>query len=310
MCIPSLRFFLAMERLTGLSLVNATNGPSPHPRKLDLPISLDGEMRQRALTLDVVRRLCTNEERLACSLDLPIGYLYRGTIEESEAIQIIGRTGASRLDSHSPTQIGSPFYRFELSRDANLRSGERLGLISWHQGAQQDDPVLHELTWVFQQAARFNDNQLRVHVSLQKEVIEALIATSSTRVANDAHELLTTLEVDLADDELRQRGLLGSSTCVVIQLDTPDPHWVPAAHATVTTAMIANDSGEHTAVVQMIDPHDANAHEGASFAELRSAFADRFAIDLADVDRVTYGAAINVLAELLGHRSSEVRFEY
>jgi hypothetical protein len=307
-CVPSLRFFLAMERITGTSLVNATNGPSPHARKLGKPISLAEEVHQRALTLDVVRRLCTSEERLACSLDAPIGYLYRGTAEKSEAIQVIGRSGATPLESDLPTQIGSPFYRFELSRAAHLQLDERLGLISWHEGPNQDDPVLHELTWVFQQAARFNDTQLRIPVRLERENLEAFVAASSVRTASDAMALATAL--GLSDEHFGSGGLLGSTTYVVIKLDTPDPHWVPAAHAIVTVASIANETGEHTAVVHLIDPDGANPLAGASFAEATQAFSDHFEIDPASVDRMTSGVATSVLPELLGHRSSEVRFEY
>ncbi|MHB8245137.1 MAG: hypothetical protein ACYDGN_07230 [Acidimicrobiales bacterium] len=308
--VPSLRFFVAMERLTATTLVSAVNGPSPHPRKLDVLLSLDEEMRRRAATLETVRRLCTAEERLACSLDVPIGYLYSGTVEHNEAIHVIGRTGATRLEQDVPVEIGTPFYRVELSHLAGLGPGEPLGLITWHRGAQQADPILHELTWVFQQSAKFNERQRRVPVKLDREVLERLIGASSARMASDALELMSALGLEISDDDLAKRGIRGSTTCVVVRLDSPDPHWVPGAHATVTAAVIPNDSGEHTAVVHVVAPDEANPDRGKGFDDMRSAFTTRFGIDPADADRMTYGAAINTLAELLAYRTSEVRFQY
>ena len=309
-CIPSLHLFLAMERLTGTSLVNATNGPSTHPRKLDVTISLDDEMRQRALTLETTRRLCTAEERLACSLERPIGYLYRGTVENSEAIHVIGRTGAVRFEGDVTVEFANPLYRVQLSRLADLQFGERLGLATWHLGSQQTDPVLHELTWVFQQAAKSNEQQLRVLVKLDRNVLEGLIATSSARQATDAIRLMTALDMDVSREDLLKRGVLGSQTCVLIHLDTPAPHWVPAAHASIVTTTVGNESGEHTATVHLIGLQDANPATGKSWGEARQAFAERFGIDPTSAYFMTTGVAIDTLAKMLGHRTSEVRFEY
>jgi hypothetical protein len=308
--VPSLRFYLAMERLRGTSLVNATNGPAPHPPKLENPISLDEEMRLRAATLASVREMSSTVERLASSLDTPIGYLYRGTRENSEAIHVIGRTGAERLQGQSVVPFGDAFYRVELARTADFGPGERLGLISWHQGVQQNDPVLQELLWVFQQSARFNEHQRRVVMKLDAEELSVAIAAASARAVSDALHLQSDLEIAISDEELRSRGLWGSKTCVVLHLDTPDPHWVPGAHATVMAATIANDSGEETAEVVVLAPDEANPFGGASFDEVRTAFADHFGVDPAGVDRMTHGVAIYTLAELLGHRTSEVWFEY
>lgn len=309
-CVSSLRFLIAMERLTGTSLVNATNGPSPHPRKLAVPISLDDEMQQRAQTLETARRLCTAEERLACSLERPIGYLYRGTAGNSESIHVIGRSGATRLDGDVTAVFGNALYRFELSRLSDLQPGERLGLITWHQSAQQDDPVLHELTWVFQQAAKANEHQRRVLVKLDGDVLRDLIAASSVRMAADAMELRSALAWVVSDEDLLKQGLLGSETCVLIHLDTPDPHWIPAAHASIMATTVGNASGQHTAAVQLIEPDDANPATGKGWDEVRSAFAERFGIDPTAVDHMAGGGAIDTLAKLLGYRTSEVRFEY
>jgi hypothetical protein len=309
-CVPSLRFFLAMERLRGTSLVNATNGPSAQPPKLDTPISLDDEMRQRALTLDTVRSMCTKLERLAASLELPLGYLYRGTAESSEAIHVIGRSGAEAMQGASAVPFGDAFYRVELERAAGLGPGQQLGLITLHQGAQQTDPILHELLWVFQQTARFNEHQQRVLIKLDKQSLETAIAATSTRVANDALHLKSALQVETTEEDLRNRGLRGSKTCLVLHLDNPDPHWVPAAHATIMSTTVANDSGEHSAEVILLASEDANPFTGPSFDEVRTAFANQFGVDPAGVDRMTYGVAINTLAELLGYRTSEVQFEY
>jgi hypothetical protein len=309
-CVPSLRFFLAMERLTGTSLVNATNGPSSNPPKLEIPISLDDEMRRRALTLETARTMSSPLERLAASLEVPIGYLYRGTVENSEAIHVIGRAGAERMEGETAVPFGNAYYRVELARAADLGPGERLGLITWHQGAQQNDPVLQELLWVFQQTARFNEHQRPVLVKLDAEGLSAAIAATSARVADDALQLKTALGVEISDDDLRKRGLTGSKTCVVLHLDKPDPHWVPAARATIMAAIVANDSGEHTAEVLLLAPEGANPFGGASFDEVRTAFADHFGVDPTGVGRMTHGVAIYTLAELLGYRTSEVRFEY
>jgi hypothetical protein len=308
--VCSLRFFLAMERLTGTTLVNGINGPSSHPPKLAVAVSFDEEMRQRSLTLDTVRRLCSPEERLAYSLEEPIGYVYRGTAENSETAHVIGRTGVTHLEGDVPTFIGNPLFRFELARHAEVGPGERLGLITWHQGVQQEDPVLHELTWAFQQAAKFNEHQRRVLVRLEQDELERRFAEASARMASDALELMSVLGLEVSEDELRKRGLRGSTTYVVIHLDRPDPHWVPAANATITAATVANGSGEHSAAVHLIASEDPDPHGGLSFAAVRAAFADRFGFDPTDVERMTYGAAIETLAELLGYRSSEVRFEY
>jgi hypothetical protein len=310
LCVCSLRFFLAMERLTGTTLVNPVNGPSSHPRKLDVPISLDEEMRRRSITLDTVRRLCSPEERLACSLEEPIAYVYRGTAENSVAAHVIGRTGATPLDGDVPTLIGNPLFRFELARRADIGPGERLGLITWHQGAQQEDPVLHELTWAFQQVAKFNEHQRRILVRLEQDELERRIAEVVARTASDAMELMSAVGLDVSEDDLTKRGLRGSTTCVVIHLDKSDPHWVPAAHATITAATVPNSSGEHMAAVHLIAPEDPDPHRGTSLAAVRAAFADRFEIDPTAIDRMTYGAAIETLAVLLGYRSSEVRFQY
>jgi hypothetical protein len=75
-------------------------------------------------------------------------------------------------------------------------------------------------------------------------------------------------------------------------------------------ATVANDSGEHTAEVLLLAPEGANPFGGASFDEVRTAFADHFGVDPTGVDRMTHGVAIYTLAELLGYRTSEVRFEY
>jgi hypothetical protein len=223
-----------MERLTGTSLVNATNGPSSNSPKLEIPISLGDEMRRRALTLETARTMCSPLERLAASLEVPIGYLYRGTVENSEAIHVIGRAGAERMQGEIAVPFGNAFYRVELARAADLGPGERLGLITWHQGAQQNDPVLQELLWVFQQTARFNEHQRPVLVKLDAEGLSAAITATSARVAEDALQLKTALGIEVSDDDLRKRGLTGSKTCVVLHLDKPDPHWVAAGVITRT----------------------------------------------------------------------------
>lgn len=309
-CVPSLRFFLAMEKIRGSSLANATNGPSPHAPKLDAAISLEDVMRQRALTLETVRSMCSPEELLAGSLELPIGYLYRGTFENSEAIRVIGRAGAERLQDESTVPFGSAFYRVELGRIAGLMPGERLGRITWNQGAIQADPVLSELLWAFQETARFNEHQRRVPVRLNEEVLTAAISAASARMAKDARQLISALEIEVSDNDLLKRGLKGSKTLALLHLDNPDPHWIAGAHATITTVTIANDSGEHSAKVVVIAPRDASPGGESNFNETRTAFAAHFGIDPTAVDQMTMGVAIDTLAKLLGHRTSEIRFEY
>ena len=134
--------------------ITAINGPPARPLQLTVPISLDEEMSQRALALETIRELCSVEEQLPCSLDAPIRHLYRGSVEHNETVHIIGRAGDTRLEQSPSLPFGSSFNRIKLSLVAELGPGERLGLITWHGGAQQDDPVLHELTWLFQQAAK------------------------------------------------------------------------------------------------------------------------------------------------------------
>ena len=309
-CVPSLRFFVAMERLTGTSLLNAVNGPSPHPRKLDVPISIDEEMRLRAATLETARRLCSNQERLACSLEAPTGYLYLGTAELSEAIHLVGRPGATRLKEHVPALFGSLLYRVEISRQANLVSGERLGLMTQHQGSQQTDPVLHELTWLFQQTAKYNEYQRRIVVNLEASNLETLIANSSTRMASDALELMSSLHLKVDDDDLQRRAVMGSSTYALVHLDSPDSQWVPGAKASIVWAIIPNHSGEHTATVHLNAQRESNGAPNTSYLDVKRSFANRFDFDPTDVDRMTYGMAIDSLAVLMGHRTSELRFQY
>ncbi len=139
-CVPSLRFFLAMEQIRDVSLINAVNGPSSHSPNMDVAISLEDEMQQRARTIDTIRSMCSPEELLAGSLEFPIGYLYRGTFDKGEEIRIIGRVGAERLQEKSTVPFGSAFYRVELERIAGLMPRERLGRITLHQRTSKPIP--------------------------------------------------------------------------------------------------------------------------------------------------------------------------
>jgi hypothetical protein len=308
-CVPSLRFFLAMERLRGTSLVNAVNGPSTRTPKLAVPMALEDEMLQRARTLEAIRELCTPIERLAASLEKPIGYLYQGSTEESLAIHVIGRGGAERFDTDSLTPFLAPFFRVELARGADLAPDEHLGLISLHHGKDQNDPTLHEMLWVFQQTARFNQQQGRASISLDSPTLETLIAASSVRMASDAAFLISALEIGVPDESLAENGLLGSRTCVLIHLDQVDSNWVPGANATAIVTVVPNQSGEHTASVHLLGSDD-ESQSGASFIEARSAFATRFGIDPTEARQMTFGDAIGIVSKLLGYRSSETRFGY
>jgi hypothetical protein len=116
--------------------------------------------------------------------------------------------------------------------------------------------------------------------------------------------------LELPEEEMVRRGLRGSTTYVVIQLDEPSPQWVPAAHAALTTSTVPNDSGLHTARVHFIPAQQGGPHQGASFADARVEFAERFGIELDALVSVTYGEAIGTLAALLGFRSSEVIYAY
>lgn len=309
-CVPSLRFFLAFERIRGSSLVNAVNGPSSHAPKLDVAISLEDEMRQRALTLETIRSMCSPEELLASSLEFPIGYLYRGTSENGEAIRVIGRAGAEHLQDESTVPFGSAFYRVELERIACLMPGERLGRITWHAGAIQADPILSEMLWVFEETARYNEHQRRIPIRFTEEALTAAIAASSDRVAKDALQLITALKIKMSEDDLHKRGLKGSKTLVRLHLDKPDPNWVVGANAMIAAATIVNDSGVHSAEVVIIAPQDSVPGGETNFNEMLNGFAAQFGVDPTEVDRLTMGVAVDTLAKLLGHRTSEIRFEY
>ena len=133
-CIPVLRFLKAAELLRGERLITASN-PASHAPTVHEEVSLDTALERASQTLEVVRERCGADEVLAYGLEQPLGYLYRGTVDNWDRIEVIGRTGSERLDVPPSEVVGGAFYRVEIARLADLSEDERPGMITVHSGA-------------------------------------------------------------------------------------------------------------------------------------------------------------------------------
>jgi hypothetical protein len=306
-CIPVLRFLRAAELLRGKSLITASN-PASHAPIVHEDISLDTAVERAAQTLEIVRDRCAADEVLAYGLEQPIGYLYRGTVDNWDRIEVIGRAGAERLEVSPSEVVGGGFYRVEIARLANLLENERPGMITLHSGATQRDPMCEELIALVKRGVAFNNDQDRVQIPLDQATLESNIARAASRRADDALALRAVAGMVESDEVLEQRGLFGSTTYVLLYLDTPDKRYVPAAQAQITRAMIGNRSGAHRA--QVIVRSLSDVEKTGSWADIGSRIAADFGLNDDDVHSFGLGRARTILSELLGYRDTDVAFQY
>jgi hypothetical protein len=308
--VPSLRFLNAAELLTGRTLANSVNGTNPVP-KLDTAISLDEEMAKRATVLNVVHDLTGPMEKLAYGLERPIGYVYFGDETHSEITHVIGGGGAQRLSEFPVASATRGFHRVEIARLAHLASDERLGLMTWRQGSNRDDPVISELAWLSKQAASFNDQQDRTTVVLDEQLLQQELDAAAERAGEDAARMAAALAAVEGGLDYRETRSFGRTTYLAVFLDKPMPGFVPGSHVSVLSTHVDNDTGMFDTRLQILpadERHDV--FRGSTWEEAASTTAALFGIDPACIHSVYDGFARSVLAKMLGHRESELSFQF
>ena len=165
-----------------------------------------------------------------------------------------------------------------------------------------------ELVALVKRGIVFNNDQDRVQIPLDQATLEADIARAASQRAEDALALRAVAGMLASDEVLEQRGLFGSTTYVLLHLDAPDPRYVPAAQAQVTSAMIGNRSGEHRA--QVILRNLSEVEGSGVWAEVGRRIAADFGLNEDDVHSFGLGHARTILSELLGYRDTDVMFRY
>ena len=163
-------------------------------------------MGRAAHTLEIVRERCGADELLAYGVEQPLGYLYRGDVEKWDRIQVVGRTGAKRLEVAPSEVLGGAFYRVEIARLADLSEDERPGMITFHSGAGHRDPMVEELIALVKRGVAFNNDQDRVLIPLDQATLEENIANAASRRAEDAHALRAVAGIKASEEALEQRG--------------------------------------------------------------------------------------------------------
>ena len=168
--------------------------------------------------------------------------------------------------------------------------------------------MCEELIALVKRGIAFNTDQNRVRIPLDQFTLEADIAHAAARRAEDALALRGAAGIEASDEVLEQRGLFGSTTYVLLYLDSPDPKFVPAAQAQVTSAMIGNRSGEHRAQVIVRTLPEVDGSGG--WAGVGRRIAADFGLSEEDVHSFGLGHARTILSELLGYRDTDVLFQY
>jgi hypothetical protein len=308
--VPSLRFLQVLEHLTGANLANPVNSSVTIP-SLDEPIALDEEMQTRAATLGVVRDLCERTEILAYGLERPTGYLYFGDETRSEIVQVVGRPGTRRLTQWPAASLEGGFHRVEVARLADLDSEERLGLMTWRQGQRRGDPVVSELAWLSGRARQFNEYQNRVPVLFDEAFLQRTVSHAVSRLQADAAEFIARLTIQGLPADV-SASVRGRTTYLVFFLDEPSVGFVPGANATAAIAHLENDTRDFAAHVKVISAKESASvlSPPAQHPDIRGWLASLFGLEAKTVLSFGYGDARHILAELLGHRESELSFQY
>jgi hypothetical protein len=249
-------------------------------------------------------------EKYAYGLEQPIGYLYSGEDTASETIQVVGRSGAQRIDRRPTGPSTGGFHRLDIATAAGLEADERLGLLTWRSGGQQRDPLVAELAWLSNHATAFNEQQDRVDVVLEQDFLHEHLNEAVRRAGEDA-ALLETALATVGRTDLPSDRPTGLTTYLALFLDEPTPGFVPGAHGFVVAATVGNDSGEFSAAVRVGTLQEYHElFDPGGWEKYRTTTASLFGIDPDDVDSVGDGMALSALAPRLGYRMSDLTFRY
>jgi hypothetical protein len=298
--VPSLRFVAAVERILGRSL-------TPFPfiaagGELARAIDIEEEATQRVDFIAAVSALCSREERYAYALEQSFGLLFHEGDDATVLAEVVGGSGARRL-SNAP-EFRTPFARFQLGLDAGLGASERIGRITGRIGATRtDDPIIDELTRLFERVRRFNQSQRRASFVLTEAGLGPALTVAAERELADAHALRAVVGHGRDLPTLR-----GQSTCVLLKLDIPQPHLVPGAEAIVMVATAPNDMDRDEVTVRSVHELPSFGNRDEVISVFGSILGDQ--VHSEQISGWTHGLARGVLARILGHHDSEVAFSY
>jgi hypothetical protein len=183
--------------------------------------------------------------------------------------------------------------------------------MTWRQGSNRDDPVISELAWLSKQAASFNDQQDRTTVVLDEQLLQQELDAAAERAGEDAARMAAALAAVEGGLDYRETRSFGRTTYLAVFLDKPMPGFVPGSHVSVLSTHVDNDTGMFDTRLQILpadERHDV--FRGSTWEEAASTTAALFGIDPACIHSVYDGFARSVLAKMLGHRESELSFQF
>jgi hypothetical protein len=276
------------------------------------PVEHAEAVRRRADTLRLVRALCSRMEPYAFELEEPIRLAFASLDDAWVTAEILGgEDGIIELASFPAISMfgNNPYERYVLREQLGLSRNQRLGRIEGHVGPPpSDDPVVATLAALSKKAESFNSRQPRLDLPLQAPTLQALLADAEQRCFDDATALYTALTLTTSSHPPQP-----TSTLVAVCPDLPEYGWVQGAHAIAGIAVLASTGDSDTVRVHV----SAGTHR-PDYEQVRQAFRSGFAFDLPahgpsgpvpeqQLIYSTYGPAVSVLANMLGHRAGDIR---
>lgn len=295
--VPSRRFLAAAELLIGQRLLHGS------PRlTLAHPPDPETALRRRLAVLRVLRARSGADEERAMGIEEAIGYLLFVSADRTSTLvaEVLGgRDTVQRLLNQPTSSLSDPYARFTLSRDANLLPTERLGAITVAGSASsKDDPVISLLGNLSANAAAYNRHAIPRTIPLNDAALASVLQADQQRIFDDAVAMAAVAQV--GDNT---RDITPTKTSMILYPDS-DPSYTPGYGLVImhhqpspsdgpeVNLRIAAPIAGHPSPEQIDD--DMNAYFGLERGQQQPVWG--------------WAMAPGVLAEMLGHDRSELRF--
>jgi hypothetical protein len=287
--VPARRFLLAAGRLLGGQLNTSFDGTTAS-RKLAAGQPMQERLETRAAIIRLVRERTSVIERYAMDIDKPIGFLFHDDGKFSHIAEVIGgRENARPATGPARHSFNEPFWAYMIEELDGLTPQERVAIVKFSMGSsdrdRDSDPAVETLADLAKMAAHFNAVQQRVQIDLNDPDLAEQIEQALNLRLNDARAL-------------HESGLLGE--------DINPP--APAAYE-IRLMQESGGEGPFMRTAEMI---------------ARSTVGNRDRVTIMVADSMTpmsevisqetiswsQGRAHDLIAELLGHRTDDVRLRY
>jgi hypothetical protein len=287
--VPARRFVSALERVVPGNL-----GSTPR-LMLDQPLDRTVELERRALTLKIIRALCSPSEAKAMRVEIPTGLAWYSPGNGIVEVEVKGgREGFERIDATPELGWEHPFSLFRIARHLHLSVDEWIGSQHFRSSTQptRKDPVVETVALLTKHAIEFNKVQgtYKTVPITDRDALSRMLFDAHKRQFDDAKALF---DLPIGVDLLKPQP---ENLYVAV---LPGARQTPMG-SIVVWATMPTEEGQERVDVELIDDTGLSRQP----VELMQ---ETFSLDLTKAPRAGWGGPDTILSELLGYGVEETR---